>query len=111
MSPITVDASELENGATARHVVIDARYQFARLSDGCRRPTSLVADAVDQGLLAARRAITSARRHVQKLVDLKDEADRRVIEHPLEAVSAAAGVGLVLGLAVGVLGRDPSQRQ
>jgi hypothetical protein len=26
-------------------------------------------------------------------------------------VSAAAGVGLVLGLAVGVLGRDPSQRQ
>jgi ElaB/YqjD/DUF883 family membrane-anchored ribosome-binding protein len=72
---------------------------------------SLATDAVDDGVHAARRAIKSVRRGVEELGDLKDEAVHRVKRQPLKALSVAVGVGLVLGLTIGWIGRVPKQRQ
>jgi ElaB/YqjD/DUF883 family membrane-anchored ribosome-binding protein len=72
---------------------------------------SLATDAVDDGVHAARRAIKSVRRGVEELGDLREEAVHRVKRQPLKALSVAAGIGLVLGLAIGWIGRGPRQRQ
>ena len=66
--------------------------------------TSLAADAIDDGVHAAKRAITSVQRRVENLGDLKDEAAHRVKRQPFKAVGIAVGVGLVLGMAVGWIG-------
>ena len=87
MTPMTIDTSELEEKA--------------------RLIKSLAADAVDDGVHAARRAIKSVRRGVEDLGDLKDEAVHRVKRQPLQALSVAVGIGLVLGLAIGWIGRGP----
>jgi ElaB/YqjD/DUF883 family membrane-anchored ribosome-binding protein len=65
---------------------------------------SLAADAIEDGVHAAKRAITSVQRRVENLGDLKDEAAHRVKRQPFKAVGIAVGVGLVLGMAVGWIG-------
>jgi ElaB/YqjD/DUF883 family membrane-anchored ribosome-binding protein len=89
-----------------------------RISDACRHAThlshevrllkSLATDAAEDGVHAAKRAITSSvKRGVEGLEDLKDEAVHRVKRQPLKAVSIALGAGLVLGWAAGWIGRRP----
>jgi len=91
MTPLTIDTSELEEKA--------------------RLLKSLAADAVDDGVHAARRAIKSVRRGVEDLGDLKEEAVHRVKRQPLQALSVAVGVGLVLGFAIGWIGRGARHRR
>lgn len=66
--------------------------------------TSFAADAVEDGVYAAKRAIKSAKRTVNQLGDVKDDAVYYVKRQPLKAVAFAAGAGLVLGIAVGWIG-------
>ena len=56
-------------------------------------------------------AITSVKRGVEELAELKDEGVQRVRRQPLGAVGIALGVGLVLGLAVGWTVRRPGRRE
>ena len=56
-------------------------------------------------------AITSVKRGVEELAELKDEGVQRVRRQPLRAVGIALGVGLVLGLAVGWTVRRPGGRE
>jgi ElaB/YqjD/DUF883 family membrane-anchored ribosome-binding protein len=65
---------------------------------------SLAADAIEDGVHAAKRAITSVQRRVENLGDRKDEAVHRMKRQPFKAVGIAVGVGLVLGMAVGWFG-------
>ena len=55
-------------------------------------------ETIEEGLNAARRA---AKRGVEELHDMKDEATHRVKRHPIESVGTALGVGLVIGAVVG----------
>lgn len=111
MTSATVDTREVKQGETVLNRAIDACRQVAHCSHEAQLLKSLATDAVDDGVHAARRAIKSARRGVEELGDLKDEAVHRMKRQPLKALSAAAGVGLVLGLAIGWIGRGLRQRQ
>jgi ElaB/YqjD/DUF883 family membrane-anchored ribosome-binding protein len=72
---------------------------------------SAAEDAFEEGVHAARRALKSARRRVGEIGDLKDEALHQVKRQPLRAVGIAAGAGLILGLAAGLIGARLISRQ
>jgi ElaB/YqjD/DUF883 family membrane-anchored ribosome-binding protein len=65
-----------------------------------KRVKEVVADAVDNGLVAAKRAVKQGRRAAE---DLVDDAEYRVKQHPLSALGVSFGIGIGLGAAVGVL--------
>lgn len=110
MTSATVDTRKGEEG-TVRDRAIDACRQAAHLSHEAQLLKSLATDAVDDGVHAAKRALKSVRRGVEELGDLKDEAVHRVKRQPIKALSVAVGIGLVLGLAIGWIGRGPRQQQ
>jgi hypothetical protein len=105
MTSTTIDTPEEASKTSIRDRVLDAARQTAHLSHETRMLKTLAADAVEDGVHAARRAMTSARRGVEKLGDFKDEAVHRVKRQPLRAVGLSLGLGLVAGFAVGWLGR------
>lgn len=107
MTSATVETSETPSHASIRDRVVDACRQAAKGSHQARWLKSLATDAVDDGVHAAKRAITSVKRGVEELAELKDEGVHRVRRQPVGAVGIALGVGLVLGLAVGWIGRRP----
>jgi ElaB/YqjD/DUF883 family membrane-anchored ribosome-binding protein len=95
-------------GATLAGRVVEACRQAAHLSHEANLVKSITADAVEDGVYAAQRALKTARRHVD---DVQDEAVHRVKRHPLEAVGLAVGIGFVAGLALGwAAGRAPGCR-
>jgi len=104
MIPATVDASDVESGSSVRDRRIDAVRHVAHASHEAKLFKSLAADAVEDGVHAARRAIKSVKRGVEDLGDLKDEAAYRVKRQPLKAVGIAVGVGLVFGMGLGWIG-------
>ena len=65
-----------------------------------KRVKEVVVDAVDNGLVAAKRAVKQGRRAAE---DLVDDAEYRVKQHPLSALGVSFGIGIGLGAAVGVL--------
>ena len=109
MTSATIDTSEEASKASVRDRVVDACRQTAHLSHEARLLKSLATDAVEDGVYATKRAITSVKRGVEELADLKDEAVHRVKGQPLRALGIALGVGLVVGFAVGWIGRGPGQ--
>jgi ElaB/YqjD/DUF883 family membrane-anchored ribosome-binding protein len=111
MTSATSETPEAATSVSVNDRAIDTCRQAIRRSDGTQLVKSLAADAVDDGVHAARRAIRSVRRGVEELADLKDEAVHRVKRQPLKAVSVAVGLGLVLGLAIGRVGRGPRPRR
>ena len=104
MTTATVDTSEAESGPTVRDRAMDAARHAAHISHEAQLLKSLASDALEDGVHAAKRAIKSVKRGVEELGDLKDEAAYRVKRQPFKAVAIAAGVGLVLGMAVGWIG-------
>ena len=60
-----------------------------------------IEDAIEDGLHAAKRAIKS---RVRAFENFKDEGVHRVRRQPLQAVGAAFGIGVLLGVAVGWIG-------
>lgn len=107
MTPATVDTSVAEGKPTIRERAIDAARRAAHLSHEARLFKSLGAEAVEDGVYAARRTIKSAQHRVE---DLKDEATYRVKRQPLKAVGIAVGAGFVLGMAVGWIGSRCGKR-
>jgi ElaB/YqjD/DUF883 family membrane-anchored ribosome-binding protein len=65
-----------------------------------KRVKEVVVDAVDNGIVAARRAVKHSRRAAE---DLVDDAEYRVKQHPFSALGVSFGIGVGLGAAVGVL--------
>ena len=104
MTPATIDAPKMETERSIRERAIDAARQVAHVSHEAHLLKSLAADAVEDGVHAAKRAIKSVQRRVEKLDDLKDEAAYRVKRQPFKALGIAVGVGLVFGLALAWVG-------
>jgi ElaB/YqjD/DUF883 family membrane-anchored ribosome-binding protein len=104
MTPITVETSTVANEPSIREHAIDAARQVAHLSHEVQLFKSLAADAVEDGVHAATRAIKSVRRRVEELGDLRDQAAYRVKRQPFKALTMAVGVGLVFGIGVAWIG-------
>lgn len=106
MAAASVETPEIEPRPTARDRAVDACRQAAHVSHEARLLKSVAEDAIEDGVHAAKRAIKSAQRRVG---DLKDEATYRVKRRPLQAMGAAFGIGLVLGLATGWIAHRAGQ--
>jgi ElaB/YqjD/DUF883 family membrane-anchored ribosome-binding protein len=65
-----------------------------------KRVKEAVADAVDNSVVAARRAVKQGRRAAE---DLVDDAEYRVKQHPFSALGVSFGIGMGLGAAIGAL--------
>lgn len=104
MTAATADTSKVQSEPSMRDRAIDAARQVAHVSHEAQLFKSLAADAVEDGVHAAKRAIKSVKHRVEELSDLKDEAAYRVKRQPFKAVGLAVGVGLVVGMAVGWIG-------
>jgi len=65
-----------------------------------KRVKEAVVDAVDNGVVAARRAVKQGRRSAE---DLVDDAEYRVKQHTFSALGVSFGIGMGLGAAIGVL--------
>ena len=100
---LTTTASEA--GQIVRDRVVDSARRMTKLADEANALTSRAADAVEDGVYAAKRAV---RRGVAQLEDLQAEGSHRVKRHPFKALGLAAGIGLALGIAIGwVASREP----
>ena len=107
MAPTTVKPLDTEEKPTVHDRITDAYRHAAHISHEAQLLKSVAQDAVEDGVHAAKRAIKSIGRRAEALGDLKDEAVYRVKRRPFQAIGAAFGVGLVLGLAVAwMLGRS-----
>ena len=60
------------------------------------------AELIDEGTLAARKTVA---RRMRELEDLRDETALKVRKAPFTAVGVTFGVGLLLGVAIGWMGR------
>lgn len=75
---------------------VDAVRQATHLSEEAHRLKSLATDAIDDGVHAAKRTLTVARRRLNEVADLRDEAAYRVKHDPLKAVALAFGAGVLV---------------
>src|SRR5262245_33898967 len=65
-----------------------------------KRVKEAVADAVDNGVVAAKRAVKQGRRAAE---DLVDDAEYRIKQRPFSAIGVTFGVGMGLDAAIGIL--------
>lgn len=79
-------------------IEVGAAVAQRRAGSGCLKET--VADAVEDGISAAKRAVKQGRRAAE---DLVDDAEYQVKQHPLSSVGVSFGVGLGLGAVIGAL--------
>ena len=75
--------------------VVDTARRVAHLSHDARLLKSVAADAVEDGVYQARRAMKSAR---QDFGLKRDDAAYRIRREPLTAVGLAFGTGLFIGV-------------
>jgi ElaB/YqjD/DUF883 family membrane-anchored ribosome-binding protein len=100
--------AETVTPATVHDGVVDAAGRAAHLAHEARLLKTLAADAVEDGVHAATRAVTRGAREVE---DLRDEIAHRVKKAPLASLAVAAGAGLVLGVLVAGCGRAVARRR
>lgn len=104
MANATIETRGAEQEPTVADRILDAARHAEHLSHEARLFKSVVRDAIEDGVHAAKRTMKSVGRGVETLEDLKEETAHRVKRQPLTAVGIAAGAGLVLGVAVGWVG-------
>ena len=80
--------------------VTDVGAAAAQLEAGVERVKGAVADAVEDGIDAARRGLKQGRRAAE---DWVDDAEHQVKQHPLGTLGAFFGLGLGLGAVIGIL--------
>lgn len=104
MATATVETPDAAHKPGIGERFVSSCRQAASLSHDARALRTAAEDAIEDGVHVARRAIKSARRRVEDLGDLRDEAIHRVKRQPVAAVGIAAGVGLAFGIALGWTG-------
>ena len=80
--------------------VTDVGAAAAQLEAEVARVKDAVADAVEDGIDAAKRTFKQGRRAAE---DLVDDAEHQVKQHPLGTLGAFFGLGLGLGAVIGIL--------
>lgn len=111
MAFATVETPKVDQTPTGGDRVVDACRQAAHISHEARLLKSVAEDAIEDGVHAAKRAVKSIQRRIEEFGDLKDEAIHQVKRQPLQAVGAAFGAGLALGLAVGWIACRTGRRE
>ena len=111
MAIATAETHEASQGPTVKDRIVDATRHATHLSHEARLLKSVAEDVIEDGVHAAKRAMKSVQRGVETLEDFRDEAAYRVKREPFKAVGIAAGIGLVLGVAVGWFGARVGQRK
>ena len=96
--------ADIGTPTTARDRVADVVSKAAHVAHEARLLKTLASDAVEDGVYAAKRAIT---RGAHEIEDLREAAVHRVKKAPLVSIALAAGGGLLLGIAIGRWGRSP----
>jgi len=103
MAATTVELPDSDVTPTVRDRLIDAARQAAHLTHETELLKTLAADAMDDGVDAARRAMTSLKRGVERVEDFGDDTAHWIRRRPLKAVTIGAGAGVVLGIVAGLL--------
>jgi ElaB/YqjD/DUF883 family membrane-anchored ribosome-binding protein len=80
-----------------REKTVEVRDQ---LEAEVKRVKKAVTDAVDNGVVAAKRAVKQGRRAAE---DIVDDAEYRIKQRPFSALGVTFGVGMGLGAVIGVL--------
>ena len=89
-------------------VVVDAVGQAAHVAHEARLLKTLAADAIEDGVHAAKRAMT---RGAHEIEDLRDAAAYRVKKLPLTSIAVATAAGLLLGIVIGRWGGTRTQQR
>jgi ElaB/YqjD/DUF883 family membrane-anchored ribosome-binding protein len=97
MAPFTMDKPEAVRKVADR--VADAGEALA---EDARVLKAKAGELFDDGKLAARKTVA---RRMRELEDLRDETALKVRKAPFTAVGITFGVGLLLGVAIGWMGR------
>lgn len=93
-----------------RDKAVDAMRQALHASDEAHLLKTMAADAVEDGVYAAKRAVKTARRWTQNAADVRDEAAHRIRRDPLKSVGLAFGLGVPVGLLLGWMGHKTARR-
>lgn len=101
-------SAETVTSTTVHDRVVDAVGRAAHLAHEARLLRTLAADAVEDGVHTATRAVT---RGVRGVEDLREEIAHRVKKAPLASLAVAAGAGLVLGVLFAKCGRAVARRR
>jgi ElaB/YqjD/DUF883 family membrane-anchored ribosome-binding protein len=80
--------------------VVEVGAAAAQMGAGVERVKETVADAVEDGINTAKRAVKQGRRAAE---DLVDDAEYQVKQRPLSAVGVSFAIGLGLGAMIGIL--------
>lgn len=91
---------------TTAHIA-DTLQQAANLSKEAELLKTLAADAVEDGLQAARQTIEQAK---QRAVGARDELAHRVQREPMKAMAVIFASGAVIGLGLGLLCRRQTRK-
>lgn len=92
---------------TTQDRLVDAAGRAAHFAHEARVLQTLAADAVEDGVHAAKRAVTRGARDIE---EIRENAAYRIKKAPFLAVVIAAGAGLLVGVVCGRLGRCSSQQ-
>jgi hypothetical protein len=106
MPSVTADTLAKEP-TTVRDRAVDAVRHATHVAHEARLLKTLASDAVEDGVHAAKRAITHG---MHDLEDLRDSATYRIKRAPLMAVGLAFGAGLLFGTVCGRIGRSAVTR-
>jgi ElaB/YqjD/DUF883 family membrane-anchored ribosome-binding protein len=102
MAPATAETHTNQPPSTVRDRAADVVRQATHFAHEARQIKTLAADAVEDGVHAARRAMTRGMHGVE---DLRDAAAYRVKRAPFMTVGLAFAGGVLLGVAFGWIGR------
>jgi ElaB/YqjD/DUF883 family membrane-anchored ribosome-binding protein len=95
---------------SVREKAVDAARQALHLSHEAHLLKTMAADAVEDGMYAAKRAVKTARRLTHEAADIRDEAAHRIRRDPFAFVGLAFGLGIPVGFLFGWLSRRPAKR-
>jgi ElaB/YqjD/DUF883 family membrane-anchored ribosome-binding protein len=107
MAPSLAEVPPAERSAAVGQFAADAVRAAAHLSHDARLLKSIAADAVEDGVHAAKRTYKIA---VRRFEDVSDQAATRIRRQPFKALGVALGAGLLVGAAGGWLMRTLAAR-
>lgn len=93
---------------TTQDRFVDVVGRAAHVAHEARVLKTMAADAVEDGVHAAKRAVTRGARDIE---ESRETAAYRIKKAPFLAVAIAAGAGLLIGALCGGWGRRASQRE
>lgn len=89
------------------HVEVARERPRESLGNRAERTKEQLADVVDDQMRAARRALRKGRHAAE---DLADEVRLEARRNPIQTVSAALGIGAIVGILAGWVMRGPRRR-